>query len=85
MYVAAFASGAFAFTLCGASLQQAVFDFASCLGNTGVGIGFLSSQSGPVELMVGCMGMLLGRLEIVPVFMGLCTMLQAGRNEIHER
>lgn len=85
MYVAVFVIGAFTFTLCGASLQQAVFDFASCLGNTGVGIGFLSSQSGPVELMVGCMGMLLGRLEIVPVFVGLFTMAWAGRKEIHER
>lgn len=74
VYVLVFVAGSFAFTLCGASMQDAVFDFASCLGNTGVGIGFVSASSGPAVLCVGIAGMVLGRLEIVTVAVGLWSL-----------
>lgn len=73
-YVMIFMVGCFIFSLCGASMQEAAFDFASCLGNTGVGSGFIDCDSGPVELCVASIGMLLGRLEIIPVFAGIAVL-----------
>ena len=70
LYLLLCAAGAFALILCGATLQEAVFDFVSCLGSTGVGTGFLGTESGPAPLLIGSAGMLLGRLEIIPLFMG---------------
>ena len=74
LYLLLCAAGAFALILCGATLQEAVFDFISCLGSTGVGTGFLGTESGPAPLLIGSAGMLLGRLEIIPLFMGVGTM-----------
>ena len=86
VYVLIFVAGSFAFTLCGASVQDAVFDFASCLGNTGVGIGFVSASSSPAVLCVGIAGMVLGRLEIVTVAVGLWSLaLGLEREAEHER
>ena len=74
LYLLLCAAGAFALILCGATLQEAVFDFVSCLGSTGVGTGFLGTESGPAPLLIGSAGMLLGRLEIIPLFMGVGTL-----------
>jgi trk system potassium uptake protein TrkH len=71
VYTGVFVVGSFVFSLCGASIGDAVFDFASCLGNVGIGIGFINSASSPVVLMAGALGMILGRLEIIPVFVGI--------------
>lgn len=76
LYMLVFAVGTFLFILCGATLQEAAFDFASCLGNTGVGTGFLSTTSGPAPLIIGALGMLLGRLEIIPLFVGASALLR---------
>ena len=59
LYLLLCAAGAFALILCGATLQEAVFDFVSCLGSTGVGTGFLGTESGPAPLLIGSAGMLL--------------------------
>ncbi len=81
VYTGVFVVGSFVFSLCGASIGDAVFDFASCLGNVGVGIGFINPGSSPLVLMTGALGMLLGRLEIIPVFSEihwLVTMIRRG-------
>lgn len=74
LYLLLCAAGTFLFILCGASLQQAAFDFISCIGSTGVGTGFLNAESAPAPLLIGSAGMLLGRLEIIPLFMGVGTL-----------
>lgn len=83
VYTGVFVVGSFVFSLCGASIGDAVFDFASCLGNVGVGIGFINPGSSPLVLMTGALGMLLGRLEIIPVFSGInwlvATIRRGGR------
>ncbi|MCI2242669.1 TrkH family potassium uptake protein [Adlercreutzia faecimuris] len=71
LYLLVLGGGAFLLILCGASLQEGVFDFASCLGSTGVGTGFLGAESAPAPLLIGSAGMLLGRLEIIPLFLGI--------------
>lgn len=75
IYFFTFAIGCFLFVMDGASIEQAIFDFSSCLGNVGVGIGWLSAGSSPLALVLASLGMLLGRLEIIPVFMGLHWLL----------
>lgn len=76
IYVLVFIVGTFLFILCGATLQEAAFDFASCLGNTGVGTGFLGPTTGDAALDIASLGMLLGRLEIIPLFMGARTLIE---------
>ena len=83
LYLLLCAAGAFALILCGATLQEAVFDFISCLGSTGVGTGFLGAESGPAPLLIGSAGMLLGRLEIIPLFMGVGTLASLIRKGVH--
>ena len=69
MYVTLFFLGSFLFMLMGASMQDATFEFASCIGNTGVSIGLIQASSNPALLWIGAIGMFFGRLEIVPVFL----------------
>ena len=69
------------FSLFGASVGSAVFEAASCLGNTGVGVGFITPDSPPAVLMVGAAAMLFGRLEIFPLVFGVLWMLHAVREE----
>lgn len=71
IYIAIFICGSFVFTLCGASISDAAFDFASCLGNAGVSVGFINAGSSPVVLICAALGMIVGRLEVIPVFLGL--------------
>ncbi len=75
LYLLILVIGSFLFILCGATLQEAIFDFASCLGCTGIGLGFLGVDSAPAPLLIGSAGMLLGRLEIIPLFLGIGTLL----------
>lgn len=64
------------FALFGASVGDAVFEAASCLGNTGVSVGFIQPSSSPIVLLAGSIAMLFGRLEIFPLVFGLKWMLR---------
>lgn len=71
VYVGLLVICGFLFALFGASMGDAVFEAASCLGNTGIGVGFIQSGSSPIVLMIASAAMLLGRLEIFPLIFGL--------------
>lgn len=75
VYMTLLAICGFVFALFGASVGEAVFEAASCLGNTGVGVGFIQNGSSPVVLLAGSAAMLFGRLEIFPLVFGLRWML----------
>ncbi|MGN0035097.1 MAG: TrkH family potassium uptake protein [Coriobacteriales bacterium] len=86
IYLATFLVGAFVFALCGASLQEAFFDFASCLGDVGIGVGFVSADSSAAVLVCGSIGMIVGRLEVIPVFLGIGWLATSHRRRVrHER
>ena len=72
----------FVFALFGASVGDAVFEAASCLGNTGIGVGFLHAESSPGVLIIASAAMLFGRLEIVPLIFGVGWMIQAVKEEV---
>lgn len=52
----------------GVSFQDALFEFASSLGTVGLSIGVTSINASPVILWTEIVGMFLGRLEIIVVF-----------------
>ena len=81
VYVGLLVICGFVFALFGASVGDAVFEAASCLGNTGVGVGFIQASSSPVVLLAGSAAMLLGRLEIFPLVFGIRWMLYGIREE----
>ncbi len=67
----------FIFSLFGASLGDALFESASCLGNTGIGVGFIQAGSPDAVLIVASIAMLFGRLGIFPLIFGLKWMLKS--------
>lgn len=73
----------FVFALFGASVGDAIIEAASCLGNTGIGVGFINAQSPSAVLIIGSLAMLLGRLEIFPLIFGVRWMLRSIREEAH--
>lgn len=83
VYVGLLVICGFIFALFGASVGDAVFEAASCLGNTGIGVGFLHAESPSVVLVVASAAMLFGRLEIFPLIFGLRWMFQAVKEEVH--
>lgn len=85
LYLGMFVIVSFVFALAGASLEEAAFESASCLGNVGVGIGFITADSSPIVLWTASAGMLLGRLEIIPVFLGFWKMGSIARAAIFDR
>lgn len=82
VYVGLLVICGFVFTLFGASVGTAVFEAASCLGNTGIGVGFLGAGSPPAVLIVASAAMLFGRLEIFPLIFGIRWMLQSMKEEM---
>jgi trk system potassium uptake protein TrkH len=86
VYLATLITGTFVFTLCGASMQDALFDFGSALGNVGVSIGFINADSSPAVLICATVGMIVGRLEVVPVFLGINWLFASHRRKVrHEQ
>ena len=76
VYVGLFVICGLVFTLFGAPVGAAVFESAACLGNTGVGVGFIQSGSSPIVLITASVIMLFGRLEIFPLIFGLRWMIR---------
>lgn len=79
LYITVFLIGTFIFTLTGYSLQDSAFEFASALGDVGVSIGVCTAGASPVVLWTGAIGMLVGRLELIPVFIGVRGILSDAR------
>lgn len=79
LYLSLFIIGTFIFTLYGNSVQDSAFDFASCLGNVGVSVGVVTADSPAIILWTGTIGMLLGRLEIIVVFLAIAKLISQAK------
>ena len=77
IYMLSLIACGFMFCLFGASLGDALFESASCLGNTGIGVGFIQGESPDAVLVTASIAMLFGRLEIFPLIFGLKWMLES--------
>ncbi|MCL1881044.1 MAG: TrkH family potassium uptake protein [Oscillospiraceae bacterium] len=79
-YMVVYICGVLLLTLTsGALLFDAMFEFASALGTTGLSNGLTSVETPPLALFVLIAGMLLGRLEILIIFAGIYTIMRAIR------
>lgn len=71
-YMSIFIIGSLLITLSeGASLTDAMFEFASSLGTVGLSIGLTGPTTTNATLLIQMIGMLLGRLEIFIVIIGI--------------
>lgn len=72
MYILTYILGAVGMCMTsGASLQDCLFEFASAFSSAGVSVGVTSASASSGTLIIEMIGMLLGRLEIVVVFVGI--------------
>ena len=75
-YLTVFVAGTLLMTVTsGATLTEAMFEFASSLGTVGLSIGLTGPATNAATLLVEIAGMLLGRLEIFIVFTGVGSVL----------
>ena len=75
-YLSVFTAGTLLLTVTsGATLTEAMFEFASSLGTVGLSIGLTGPATNAATLLVEIAGMLLGRLEIFIVFTGVGSAL----------
>ncbi len=68
IYMIILVIGTLMFVIYGYSFSQSFFEFASALGNVGLTIGITSPNLAPILLWTLSIGMILGRLEILLVF-----------------
>lgn len=85
LYLSLFAMGTFIFTLSGASLEYAMFEFSSAIGNVGLSIGVTNSEADPLIHWTAIIGMFVGRLEIYIVFLGLIQFYREGKAKVSKR
>ena len=72
VYLAIFIMGTLLLTVtAGATLTEAMFEFASCLSTVGLSIGITGPSTANATLLVEIVGMILGRLEIYLVLTGV--------------
>ncbi|MDR1101890.1 MAG: TrkH family potassium uptake protein [Clostridiales bacterium] len=81
-YVGIALIGTFIFMLFGNPLQNSLFEFASALGNVGFSTGITNYYAHPIILWTGTIGMFIGRLEIMIVFMGLGSIISSVKRRL---
>lgn len=67
----------------GNSLSDSLFEFASALGTVGLSVGVTSAETPPLVLWTEIIGMFLGRLEFLIVFVGISKAFQDMPRLIH--
>ncbi|MBN2620157.1 TrkH family potassium uptake protein [candidate division WOR-3 bacterium] len=60
----------------GYGLKESLFEFASALGTVGLSTGLTSASAPPLILWTEIMGMFLGRLEFLVIFIGIGKMIR---------
>ncbi|MCX5775350.1 MAG: TrkH family potassium uptake protein [Firmicutes bacterium] len=71
LYLLVFVIGTLIYTAFGYSLVDSMFEFSSALGTVGISIGIVGYFANPIILWTATVGMFLGRLEIVVVYIAL--------------
>lgn len=76
IYIVLLFAGTSAIMAFGYSLDKALFEFASALGTVGLSRGITSPDAPTPVLWIEIAGMMLGRLEIYPVFIGIAKLFK---------
>lgn len=79
LYVATWLVGSGVLAATGVGLQNALFEFASALGTVGLSVGVTGPDAPGLLLWTETVGMLLGRLEFLVLFMGLVKLVRDAR------
>ena len=82
IYLLIFLLGSFVLMLCGNSIGDSMFEFASVLGTVGFSAGLTSSSASNVVLWTSSIGMILGRLEIFVILMAVIRIKNGIKNPI---
>lgn len=80
LYLFAFMGGCLALSLYGYPIQNCLFEMASTLSTVGLSVGVTAADAPAGQLWVQSIGMLLGRLEFITVFVGLFKVIQTFGN-----
>jgi trk system potassium uptake protein TrkH len=85
LYFLTYVLGVMALLLFGVGLRDAMFEFASSLATVGLSIGVTGPATVPGILLVEIVGMFLGRLELVVIFVGFGKMVLDLKDSTHKR
>lgn len=85
LYFLTYIMGVLALLLLGVELRDALFEFASSLATVGLSIGITGPATAPGILIVETIGMFLGRLELIVIFVGLGKILVDLKDITHKR
>ncbi|MDR0931111.1 MAG: TrkH family potassium uptake protein [Clostridiales bacterium] len=79
-YMLIFFLGSFALAMCGYSLGDSIYEFASALGNEGTSVGITGPWTPNAPLWIMTIGMFLGRLEIIVVFLAIFSVFTGAKH-----
>ena len=69
LYLGVISIGTLIYTMCGNSVADSMFEFASILSCVGLSTGISGAAAGPIANWVAIVGMLIGRLDFYPVIL----------------
>ncbi|MDR1002933.1 MAG: TrkH family potassium uptake protein [Oscillospiraceae bacterium] len=81
IFMSSFFVGVLILTLGGMEIEEAMFEFASGIGTTGLSLGLTNADSSVLTKCVQIVGMLLARLEVYVVYI----FVAAGVNSLHKK
>lgn len=81
IYILVFIIGSIIFMCFGYSITDSMFEFSSALGTVGLSIGVVTYSSNPVILITSIVGMYLGRLEFIVVFIAIAQVVKNIKNK----
>ena len=82
LYAAIYLAGVLVLCVCGFSLKNSLFEFASAIGNAGLSVGVTSPQMPVAAMWAMTLAMFLGRLEFFVVIISLIKLGRDGRRAI---
>jgi trk system potassium uptake protein TrkH len=82
LYLGIYGIGAMILCVCGFSLSDSLFEFASAIGTVGLSVGVTSAKMPDVALWAMTIAMFLGRLEFFVVIISLIKLGRDGRRAI---
>lgn len=85
LYFLTYVIGVMALLLLGVEFRDVLFEFASSLATIGLTIGITGPTTAPGILIVETVGMFLGRLELIVIFVGLGKMIADLKDATHKR
>jgi trk system potassium uptake protein TrkH len=79
LYLGAYVTGVIVLTAYGYDLRDTVFEFASALSNSGLSVGITSVKMPLGAIWTETVGMFIGRLEILIIFVGFAKLFRDGK------